>query len=162
MIYDKVLKCPNCASNRPSVFQTFAEPGHNSIFKCDSCNAIYFQDNQDYFFSFSKAELPSSKSLLISQEQDFYINEHFKRIAFNFAYFALRQAVRHCAPGILVDIGCGNGGYGEVLSGFYEKYYGFDPSEIPENIRITSAPDENITLVHYDPVKPLCVHDSLC
>ena len=150
-----ILTCPNCI-NIPLSILAFQD---NLDLICSNCKITVKRDNRTGFLDFRPLLLnpQQQQSLLEQQCQDFYANEAFKDFTLGLNNSHLLEAFDYCKPNVLLDIGCGTGGFSKLLSGRYQKYYGFDPSDIPRNLPPTQSINVNIILAHNDLNKPLPV-----
>jgi len=159
MFIDKIIKCPSCNTNSPTI--SLKEEGGNRFLHCVSCKAAFPYNKKDSFFIFSKEKEKMLGTLLSKYEIDFYSNRNFKKACINSIISNLKLALKEYPGRIVVDIGCGNGGYARDLKGLYQEYYGFEPSNIPDEVVVNKSDlPKNVILIHYDPTKNLPLHNG--
>lgn len=159
MLIDKVLRCPSC--NASSATVALEKKGSGNFLYCVSCKAIFQQDKRDSFFLFFKGECERKGYLLSKEKKDIYTNRNFADLILSNTVTNLKLALKEYSAKVAVDIGCGNGGYARTLTGLYQDYYGFEPSDIPdEEVIDRSHLPENAILVHYDTTKNLPIHNE--
>lgn len=155
----EVLRCPAC--NTSSLSIAMKEQDQGKFLYCESCKRKFAQDRRDSFFNFFAGENKSEGSLLAKSENMLFTNRHFKDLYFKTFNSNLRAALQKCSAGVLVDIGCGGGGYAVALEGLYEQYYGFEPSPIPDEMMVgVPAFRQKLILLHYDTTKKLPIQNN--
>ena len=70
----------------------------------------------------------------------------------------LSATLERLRPGIVLDIGCGNGASNRNLQGTYEQYYGIEPSDIPPTQTVCTGP--HVVMLHNDPEKALPIQSE--
>lgn len=159
MLIDKVLKCPSCNADSPTI--ALEEEDNNKSLHCISCNAIFPLDKRDSFFLFFKERGDVRGHLLSEYEKNLYANRNFRDFYLSNTISDLKLALKDLQGKVIIDIGCGNGGYSNALKGLYQDYYGLEPSEIP-NEETISEPclQKGVILIHYDSTKNLPIHNG--
>ena len=159
MLIDKVLKCPSCNADNPTI--ALEEKDNSRFLHCISCNATFPFDKRDSFFLFFKERGGATGHLLSEYEKDLYANKNFRDFHLSNTISDLKLALKDLRVKVIIDIGCGNGGYTNALKGLYQDYYGLEPSEIPNKETINEPYlQKGVTLIHYDPAKNLPIHNG--
>lgn len=156
---DKILQCPACKSSNDTIIIGGLKIGKKFLF-CSSCSKRFFQNNKNNFFPFFIGEC-KSKGSPITESEDFFTNKKFKNFCTNRIFLNFRQTLEKYKPYILIDVGCGIGDYANHLKGFYRKYYGLEPFNVPADLALkaSSIPD-NALLLWYDASSGLPLHND--
>src|SRR5580658_1410986 len=142
------LTCPACNG----CVRTSTE--HDELV-CLACDRAFAVDPRDGFHAFYDLAPMQNRSLLSDEEP--ILNPAMTSFGVPLTVHTIREALRKCQPKTVLDIGCGNGGYADALSGLYTSYLGLEPSVIPTSRRMGKQLGEHVILVHNDPSKPLPV-----
>ena len=156
----KVLRCPSCNASSKTIIFKERKDADNFLY-CISCKAEFSQNKKDSFFLFFKGESKRRNSFLSEYNKDIYTNRNFRELILSNEIANLKLVLKECSAKVMVDIGCGNGGYAKTLDGLYQEYYGFEPSEIPGKGAIEeSYLPKNAILLHYNLLKNLPLHNE--
>ncbi len=159
MLIDKVLKCPSCNTDNPTI--ALEEKDNNWSLHCISCNAIFPFDKRDSYFLFFKERGDAKGHLFSEYEKDLYANRNFRDFHLRNTISDLKLALKDLRGKVLIDIGSGYGGYTNALKGLYQDYYGLEPSGIPNKETINEPYlHKGGILIHYDPAKNLPIHNG--
>ena len=142
------LTCPACA-------ECICAQSDRSELVCPACGRVFAVSSLDGFYALYDLAPMQNRSLLSDEEP--ILNPAMTSFGVSLTVRTIREALRKCRPDTVLDIGCGNGGYAEALSGLYTSYLGLEPSVIPASKRMGKPLGENVILVHNDPSKPLPV-----
>lgn len=161
MVADTVLRCSKCESRAPSLVFELSGPDSGQICRCTDCNSVWVRNTNDCFYDFSGGGVNQDKGLLIQQEDlYFYTSQKFRRLCLDISFNAVRDTLRKYTPKTVLDIGCGAGGYGVSMPELYDHYYGLEPSPIPAGETMHPLETDKITLIHYNPDRPLPIYDN--
>lgn len=159
MLIDKVLKCPSCNADSPTI--VLEEKGNSRSLHCISCNAIFPLGKRDSYFLFFKERSDAKGHLLSEYEKDFHTNRNFRDFHLSNTISDLRLALKDLRVKVIIDIGSGYGGYPNALKGLYQDYYGLEPSEIPNEETINEPYlQKGVILIHYDATNNLPIHNG--
>jgi SAM-dependent methyltransferase len=142
------LTCPACNG----CIRTSTQRGE---LVCVACDRAFAVDPLDGFYALYDLAPMQNRSLLSDEEP--ILNPAMTSFGVPLTVHTIREALRKCQPKTVLDIGCGNGGYADALSGLYTSYFGLEPSVIPTSRRMANQLGENVILVHNDPSRPLPV-----
>lgn len=143
MKVDNILKCPTCDSNTESLLIK------KGSVECRQCKSIYKKNGS--FYNLYIGEKVSEGFLLEEQEENVVTNEKFGTFVFNATLNQLKKELNHFKCSNILDLGCGNGAYANFLEGYYDKYYGLEPSDIPEKrlLKVEDGEISNTVLCHF-------------
>ncbi len=151
---DRAIQCTTCASDFPTLVAS--NRGGRYSLVCRKCGASYVS-NKAGFVRVSASENAEIGNLLVDQTPVAYASGSYKSFVFKAFSSRLAKIVGKVKPGVVLDIGCGNGGWSHILArGGRALYYGLEPSPIPPD-QIRQRPDYCV-LVQYDPQRPIPVH----
>ena len=124
---------------------------------CEKCNRS-FPRGGDFFYDLATVSATQERSLLIHEFPT--ANPDMTRWGWAKNAVRLRKCLSTIKPSVVLDMGCGNGGFYSTLAGLYDYYHGFEPSPVPQERVLPTAPPPNVFLMHNAPSSPLPVSDS--
>lgn len=155
---DSVLVCPKCGATSMTLG---LRDGIVAELACPSCSASFERDQRDRFFHFYDQPVSQTRSLLVHQDEKVSRGQQ-RLVRFGVAKTvpAIRDALQRAQSDVVLDVGCGSGGYAITFSDLYGRYYGIEPSKIPQERMLDRDLPERVVLVHNNPEAPLPIQDE--
>lgn len=147
MITNTVLSCPRGHRALLSI--------HDDGAVCPTCGTAYPRNGRTGFYDLRTTAPMQHRSLLIHEAETSVSQTPFFRAAWAANAAELRHVLGQRPPGVVLDIGCGGGGFASDLAGLYQIYYGLEPSDIPQARVRELRTDLSMVLAHNDPAKML-------
>jgi SAM-dependent methyltransferase len=121
---------------------------------CAACPHRIVREESDGFYSFQNEPPAQDRSLLVHMEAP--RNRYLRQYSHKLNQTQLREVFSSFDCAAVLDIGCGAGQSWRYFTQPF-RYYGLEPSPLPERLRRLEPPPAHVMLIRNDPSKPLPV-----